>query len=79
MNRLNSLIGLLWFFVTAALALTASLVVLGGTGIIASDGVRLVVVSMLGAFAFHGWSQFRHRHEPITDERLLRAKERRGF
>lgn len=78
-RTITSALGLFWFFVTAGLALTASLIVLGGTRIVESGAVRAVLTTLLVLFAIHAAGQFRHRHEPITDERLVKARERRGF
>jgi hypothetical protein len=70
---------LFWFFMTACLALTAAMLVLGGGRIIAGTGVRVAVVTMLVLFAAHGWRQHRHRADRLGDDRLVQARERRGF
>jgi hypothetical protein len=76
---LGPALSLFWFFLTAVVALTASLLVLGGIRIVGSPTVRAVLLVSLFALVAHAGRLYRHRGEPISDERLLRARERRGF
>jgi hypothetical protein len=78
-RRLQAVAGLFWFLLTTLLAMTASLLLIGGDQIVRSSEVRLVLVAGVVLFAVHTAGQYRHRNEPVTDERLLRARERRGF
>ena len=79
MNRFSSLLGLFWFLATAFLGMTAALLVIGAGRLVPNSEMRLAIVVALVLFAIHSANQFRHRHDPITDPRVLRAKERRGF
>lgn len=74
-----ALLGLFWFLLTALLAMTASLLVIGGDQIVGSAGVRWALIAGVALFALHSANQYRHRHEPVADERLIHARERRGF
>ena len=79
MTRFTSIAGLFWFMVTAFLGMTAALLVIGAGRLVPDGTMRAAIVVALVLFAVHAFNQFRHRHEPITDHRLLQAKERRGF
>jgi hypothetical protein len=78
-HSMGAAVGLFWFFVTVGLAMTASLALLGGPGILAGAAVRTAVIAAAVLLAAHSWGQYRHRAEPIEDERLRHARERRGF
>ena len=76
---LGAVLGLFWFLLTALLAMTASLLVIGGDQIVRGAGVRWALITGVVLFAVHSANQYRHRHEPVADERLIHARERRGF
>jgi hypothetical protein len=78
-TRFGAAVGLFWFFLTAGLAMTAALLVLGGAEIVEATSVRITMVVAVAVFAVHSARQYRHSGEPIEDERLQRARERRGF
>lgn len=72
-------VGLLSIWVIAALALTASLVVIGGAFVLGDPTVRIVLGAMLLAAVVFLVHQHRHRVELLRDPRLRLARERRGF
>lgn len=76
-GAVGTAVGLAWYLLTWMLVLSAALLVLGGSRIVESTWVRLVLVGMLAVFAVHTWLQSRRREPPSPDER--RHRERRGF
>ena len=72
-------VSLWWFLVLAALAMTLSLVVVGGTQVVASATVQLVLTVLLVAAVIHGALQHRRREALLHDPRLNQLRERRGF
>jgi len=79
MTRFTSITGLFWFGVTAFLGMTAALLIIGAGRLVPDATMAAAIAVSFVLFAIHSFNQFRHRHEPIADDRLLRAKERRGF
>ena len=67
------------FLVIAGLAMTLSLVVIGGPQFIASTTVQVVLAVLLVAAVLHGALRHRHRDELLHDPRLHQLRERRGF
>jgi hypothetical protein len=78
-HPIGAALGLFWFFLTVGVAMTVSLVLLGGPGIIEGTAVRTAIIAAVVLLAVHAWGQYRHRAEPLDDERLRHARERRGF
>lgn len=70
---------LFWFGAITTLALTASLVIVGGILILSETVVQIVLSVLLVLTIVHQWNQHRHRHELDSDPRMRHARERRGF
>lgn len=75
----SAAVNLVWFFVVAALAMTLSLVVVGGPKFVASTTVQVILAVLLVAAAIHGALRHRRRDELLHDPRLHQLRERRGF
>jgi cobalamin biosynthesis protein CobD/CbiB len=78
-HPLDAAVGLFWFFLTVGLAMTVSLALLGGPEILAGAALRTATIVAVVLLAAHSWRQYCHRAEPLDDERLRHARERRGF
>jgi hypothetical protein len=78
-DPISALVGLFWFFVTVGIAMTGSLLALGGPRIRESAELRTALIAGAVVLAVHFRRQYRHRAELLHDERLRRARERRGF
>ena len=70
---------LFWFLSMSFLAMTLSLVVLGGLGVLEGAAAQVLVIATLVAWTAHAIALRRHRHEVQTDPRLHELRERRGF
>lgn len=75
----SAAVNLWWFFVLTALAMTVSLIVVGGPQFVASTTVQVILVALFVAAAIHGVLQYRRRDELTRDPRLHHLRERRGF
>lgn len=76
---LDAVLGTFWIFVTAALAMSAALVVVAGPSVIEGTAPRYVLAVLLVLFSVHSWSEHRRREAIRHDARFQRARERRGF
>lgn len=75
----EAIVELFWFGAISMLALTASLVIVGGAFVLGGTAVQIVVSIMLVLTIVHLWNQYRHRYELGKDPRLRHARERRGY
>lgn len=75
----EAIVEFFWFGVMSMLALTASLVIVGGAFVLGGTVIQIAVSVLLVLTIAHQWNQHRHRYELARDPRLRHARERRGF
>jgi fatty acid desaturase len=67
-----------WLLVLAIIVLFAFFLGLGTFSVSDVGWLTAGVVLLVALWCIHGWNMHRHRDDP-KDERLVRARERRGF